>query len=158
MIKVKALHCRPSLIPVEDRLDIYMHCEPKVATRCVNTRYMKKVAQTTDRAVRKVNTLNGWANWSECVDGVWHMFRAPLTPDYCAKINTYDRTGKKFQLPLTVAKAFGKVEHKGECVERRDPAGVTAERKQRLNTRIATGKLVPRSKFRAPQVSPLLDW
>ena len=155
---VKPLWCLPSQIPVEDRLDIYMHCEARIGTRCINTRFMKAAAKATDRAVRKVNTLKGWANWSECVHGEWHMFRAPLTLVYAQKIDRYDATGKKFQLPLTAAKAFGKVEWKGECVENRGDAPETvAARKAVMATRIKDGTLVPRSKFRAPQEAAVIS-
>ena len=159
MMKVKPLWCLPSEIPVEDRLDIFMHCEPKVATRCINTRFMKKVAQVTGRAVRKVNTLKGYANWSECVHGDWHMFRAPLTLAYAAKIDKFDAGGPRFQLPLTAGKAFGPVEHKGLCGERveettEDPTILAlkkAERKKKHGDRIRSGAHTPRSKFREPQ-------
>lgn len=154
---VAPLWCHPSDIPVEGRLDIYMHCEPKVGTRCINTRYMKKVAEINGRAIRKANTLKGYANWSECVGGEWHMFRMPLRFAYAAKIDKFDATGKRFDLPATVKSAFAKVEWKGECVENRgDPKEVVDGRKGRLAARIASGALKSRSKFREAQAPAVL--
>lgn len=146
---VPQLWCNPKLI---DKARIYMTCEPGRATRCINTQTLKVIAEYLGREVRKVNTLKGYANWSECVRGTWHMFRMPLHQKYAFGIDEYDRTGIKFRLP--VAAPFEKVEWRGPCVESRgDPPEVVAERKAIMAVRIADGTLVPRSKFRAPQAA-----
>lgn len=147
--KVKALWASRKLLAPEVERDIYLYCEPKIGTRCINTRAAKAMAEATGRSVRKVNTLDGYMNWSECLDGQWHMFRAPLTLKYAQAIDRYDNTGRKFRLP--VAAPFGAVEYKGPSVERRDPIPVIRERKKRHNARVASGAHKPRSKFRRAQ-------
>ncbi len=128
---------------------VYTGCEPKLPTRCLNTTFEKQAAKLTGRVVRKVNTLKGFTNWSEQVNGDWHMFTAPLKLAYAKKIDTYDRTGKLFTLPR--AAPVGPVVWKGKCVERRDPIPVIRERKARYKVRVENGDVKPRSKFREPQ-------
>lgn len=165
MKTVKPLWCQQSQIPLEDRLDIYMNCEPRVATRCIDTRYIKAVAKVLGRSIRKANTLKGYANWSECVNGTWHMFRVPLTLSYAAKIDKFDAGGPRFKFPLTAAEAFGKVEWKGECVERLEETTVPpdelakkkADRKKKFSERVKSGEHKKRSKFRDPQAPAVIE-
>ena len=129
-------------------LRVYQTCELKKATRCLNTNLVKELAKFLGRQVRKVNTLDGYLNWSECVDGEWHMFCQMLTLAYAKKIDAFD-DGKYFKIPK--ACPMGPVEYKGPCAERKDPIEVIRERKVRYAERVKTKKIIPRSKFRRPQ-------
>jgi hypothetical protein len=149
-IMVPPLWCDPDRLSRGSVLKVYETCQLAVSTRCINTNAIKAMAAAEGRAVRKVNTLKGYTNWSECVNGDWHMFRMPLRRTYAALIDAYDASKKHFRLPKRPP--FGPVEYKGPCVARNDPLEVIRARKEKYNTRVADGEVEPRSKFRKPQL------
>lgn len=154
MIKTpKHIWIDPDSLTAKETTKVRILCEKGIGTRCLNTIFQKTVAKKLNRRVRKMNTLNGFANWSEFINGVWHMFQTPLTLEYAKKIDNYDATGKQFKLPKRPP--FGEIFYKGICPERKDAPEVISERKKRYNERVAAGLIVPRSKFRHPQAAAI---
>jgi len=132
----------------------FTSCQRGSAGHCINTNLVRAYAKHQGRKIRAPMTYKGDFHWSECVDGQWCMFVAPLTLKYVKKIDGYDHDAKHFDAPAKCP--MGPVRFVGFCTERSDDPQVVRERRARVNARVAEGKLVPGSRFRERQTPYVL--
>lgn len=133
---------------------VYATCIRSNKGYCINSNLIRGFAKLQGRKIRSPGTYRGEFHWSECVNGEWCMFVAPLTGKYAKTIDAFDHDGKHFNPPMK--SPFGPVRFVGFCVERRDTADQRKERRDRITARVEDGKLVPGARFRerqAPYVS-----
>jgi hypothetical protein len=153
-MKVAPIWVNPGLLSADTRDAIRVMACPCDGQRCLNTIIVREFAKLQGREVRRVTTLDGWCNFSEKIDGVWHMFRMELKLWYAKLIDLYDKTGKQFLWPKTAP--FKSVEWKGPCKERADTVEIRVERNLRYRAMVKSGEWVKREKkprnLQAPKV------
>ena len=125
-------------------------CELGKIGKCEGANWIKASAKAIGRDVRAVHIFDGAAHWSELAEtGRWYAVIAEATVQGCKWFNGHDN-GKRFPIPAKAPFFLG--EFIGFCEERRIPPEVQRETHRKFNLRVAQGLIVPREKFRKPQV------